>query len=119
MKVKNYSLLSFITLILFLISGCAKVCIEASGTPAEKRHDEIVWTSYYDFQWSEQQVRKSTDDVGLYQVVVHNNLLHDAISIFSLGLVVPIQYEYVLQKEKTFDPVPQTEKMQPKSKLFR
>ena len=100
MKFKNYKMQMSVILISLLISGCAKVCIEASGTPNVIRHNETVWTSYYDFEWSKYQVRKSTDDIGLYQVVVHKNFFSDIVSVFSLGFVVPIQYEYVLQKEK-------------------
>lgn len=108
-----------VALLVLIISGCAKLSIEASGTPQAKCYHETVWESYYGFNWSSYEAKKGLNGIGLYQVTVHSNYWQSLISVISLGTVVPIEYEYQLQQPSVGSSSSNTDEMKPTTHLKR
>lgn len=97
--------------IVILGAGCARVVVEGSGTPQECIPRETVWQSYYGFAWNEHAIKKAKDGLGLYQVTIHDNYCYSLISVASLGLAVPREIEWQVQRPAPVDE--QVELMKP------
>ena len=123
MKVKlpGNGIATGVFLLLLGCCGCAKLTVEASGTPQDKCPRETVWKSGYGFDWSDYKIRKATGGIGLYQVTIHRDYWQSLVTVVSLGLVVPVQYEYQLQQPPVSVPPPgdARDEMKPASHLKR
>ena len=94
MKIAIYSLL----LALAITSlSCTSFVVEGGGNKAAASGTETIHSSLYGFDWSERSKVKSSKQ-GIYKIEASTNGLYLFVSAISLGLYVPQNIQWWLQK---------------------
>ena len=96
MKLKIYSLILALSITSF---GCTSFVVEGGGNKAAASGTETIHTSLYGFDWSDRPKVKSSKE-GLYKIEVSTNGFYVLASALSLGLYVPQDVQWWLQKEQ-------------------
>lgn len=84
---------------LLLCAACSQFTVEGDGTKG-KHGEDTVHGSFYGFYWSHWEPSKAEGDQGLYRVDFHTNMLYSLAAVGSLGLYVPQDVEWWIQKKQ-------------------
>ena len=105
---RNKLIVIFLSAALISVSGCMSFELEGDGlkTPESKHGSETVHGSLYGFIWTSREIEKSSDNLGLYRVEYHTNILFILVSTCSLGLYVPQTVEWWCQAPRQDDDGP-------------
>ena len=80
-------------------AGCTSFTIEGDGTKG-KHGVGTVHGSFYGFDWVQWEPSKCSDDIGLYRVDCHSNMLYSLAAVGTLGLYVPQDVEWWIQEKQ-------------------
>ena len=92
-------LLPVLSFCLLVCAGCTHFTVEGDGTKGEC-DSGTVHGSFYGFNWSHWEPSKSKDDLGLYRVDYHTNMLYSLAAVCSLGLYVPQDAQWWIQEKQ-------------------
>jgi len=116
---KKMFLLSFVVGLFVLMSGCMDILLKGGGDGnTQLSGKSVYWRSYYSDKWFGNSPQEDLQEIydklpkteraeaqtrPLYLVNYHSNYLYSLLSVFSLGIVVPVHIKWEIQKKQ---PVP-------------